>query len=734
MGPYLLACPRKGVLSHASGDERQAFLESLPVVQLPCPSGTSQYYDHDIMNPLVLRAGRTNLIPSFKQSSHSLPRCSRSFGFSSRTQWRSPFRKPPPAFRGHRRILLAAAPLTPGALVAIGSQVYDDGKTGEEHMLESSRQEIDAEVPKFVSGSHRVRYAIYYFVDTYVWEPIATGFRFLHLVFIFVPVIATVPIIFLGQRQEERNNERSGTLWWYQFLVHSMERSGAAFIKLGQWAASRTDMFPTEMCAVMSSLHSNAPAHSLRTTKHTIEHAFDGRNFEDIFEEFQEKPLGVGAIAQVYRAKLKPDLAAVSESDVEERKPTLTQRVKKNVDALAKSTPERVPSSYVAIKVLHPRVERIVRRDVRIMSFVANVINVIPTMEWLSFPDEVAQFGEMMKLQLDLRIEAANLTIFRQKFKTRTTASFPFPYSDYTSKEVLVEEFAHGIPLADFLESGGGVFQKDIADEGLDAFLRMVLMDNFIHADLHPGNIMVRFYKPRRIQVPVSVDLISRTRKEGEATSQLSKASISPEDTLQDVTEEVLAELRPHRHDKQAWEAQLQHIDKEGYRPQLIFIDTGLVTELNEVNRQNFLDLFKAVAEFDGYKAGHLMVERCRQPDAVIDKEVFALRMQHLVLGVKSKTFALGNIKIGDVLSEVLDMVRSHHVRLEGDFVNVVLSILLLEGIGRSLDPNLDLFAGYVLHITLETFANTTKGAPYTSPAGHSRRYVDVEEWRLLHD
>ncbi|QIW94746.1 hypothetical protein AMS68_000264 [Peltaster fructicola] len=44
--------------------------------------------------------------------------------------------------------------------------------------------------------------------------------------------------------------------------------------------------------------------------------------------------------------------------------------------------------------------------------------------------------------------------------------------------------------------------------------------------------------------------------------------------------------------------------------------------------------------------------------------------MQHLVLGVKSKTFSLGSIKIGDILSEVLDMVRGHHVRLEGDFVN----------------------------------------------------------------
>ena len=191
---------------------------------------------------------------------------------------------------------------------------------------------------------------------------------------------------------------------------------------------------------------------------------------------------------------------------------------------------------------------------------------------------------------------------------------------------------------------------------------------------------MVRFYKPAQIDVKGS--FFSRSKSDPKQST--------------DVTEEVLERLRPHRNSKADWGNTLDQIDREGYRPQLIFIDTGLVTELNGLNRRNFLDLFKSVAEFDGYKAGHLMVERCRQPSAVIDKEVFALRMQHLVLGVKSRTFALGNIKIGDILNEVLSMVRGHHVRLEGDFVNVVLSILLLEGIGRSLNPELDLFSGFV--------------------------------------
>lgn len=63
---------------------------------------------------------------------------------------------------------------------------------------------------------------------------------------------------------------------------------------------------------------------------------------------------------------------------------------------------------------------------------------------------------------------------------------------------------------------------------------------------------------------------------------------------------------------------------------------------------------------------------------------------------MKNKTFALGKVKIGELLSEVLGMVRNHHVRMEGDFINVVISILLLEGIGRALDPDLDLFKSCV--------------------------------------
>jgi aarF domain-containing kinase len=74
--------------------------------------------------------------------------------------------------------------------------------------------------------------AIRYYIREYLVESIATGFRFLTLAVVFVPVILSIPAVWVGSRQKDRDNERSGTLWWYGFLIRSMERAGPTFIKV----------------------------------------------------------------------------------------------------------------------------------------------------------------------------------------------------------------------------------------------------------------------------------------------------------------------------------------------------------------------------------------------------------------------------------------------------------------------------------------------------------------------
>ena len=165
-----------------------------------------------------------------------------------------------------------------------------------------------------------------------------------------------------------------------------------------------------------------------------------------------------------------------------------------------------------------------------------------------------------------------------------------------------------------------------------------------------------------------------------------------PPNTNASDCDDIVTRLEALSSSPQAWQHELRMLNEEGYLPELVFIDAGLITTLDAQNRRNFLDLFRAVAEFDGYRTGQLMVERCRTPELAIDTETFALKMQHIVLNVKRKTFSLGQIKISDILTDVLKAVRQHHVKMEGDFINTVISILLLEGIGRQLDPGLDLF------------------------------------------
>ncbi|WWD22772.1 hypothetical protein CI109_107265 [Kwoniella shandongensis] len=524
-------------------------------------------------------------------------------------------------------------------------------------------------------------------IRLYIIEPIATLIRFFHLAILFGPVILTTPMLLVGKPEKRRKvgkpvaeeEENWGAVWWYGFLVKQMERAGPSFIKLGQWAASRADLFPTELCTKMSKLHSNGKPHSMAHTKRVMEKAF-GLQFDGIFEEFDQDPIGCGAIAQVYKAKLKPEvLAGATIVGADEPR------------SYGHTEPH---TASVAIKVIHPRIRQTIRRDIAIMSIFANCLNALPGMEWLSIPEEVAVFGEIMNSQLDLRVEASNLRTFEKNFNKRgRTVTFPQPMGlgkntlgeeREERQDILIEEFEDALPLKYFLTNGGGPYDTKIATIGLDAFLEMLLLDNWTHGDLHPGNIMVRFYKP------TTTDYLGPLLNRFSRKAQTPPSNTPPSSSV--TTAEMVSSLSTLANDPEAWIARLEQIDSEGYQPQLIFIDAGLVTSLDDTNRRNFLDLFSAVATFDGYKAGKLMVERCRLPDHVIDEETFALKMQHIVLSVKSKTFSLAKIKISDILTDVLNAVRQHHVKLEGDFVNTVLSILLLEGIGRQLDPEMDLF------------------------------------------
>ena len=148
----------------------------------------------------------------------------------------------------------------------------------------------------------------------------------------------------------------------------------------------------------------------------------------------------------------------------------------------------------VAIKMIHPHVEKLVHADMELLSIIASVIDSFPSLEVLSIGETMRQFADAMTNQLDLRYEAMNLIKFAKKFTNDNWACFPSPIEGFVTKNVLVETLIEGAPISNFLqlksEIGDSIYQlkMKLSDLGVRLILKMVFFDNFIHGDLHPGD------------------------------------------------------------------------------------------------------------------------------------------------------------------------------------------------------------------------------------------------------
>ncbi|KAI3937119.1 hypothetical protein MKX01_015334 [Papaver californicum] len=425
-----------------------------------------------------------------------------------------------------------------------------------------------------------------------IFDGIMLLFRSMYLAILFSPSIAMAPFAdCMGENFRKI---------WLRVLRVTLEKAGPAFIKWGQWAATRPDLFPRDLCTELSKLHTKAPAHSFAYTKKTIEKAF-GRKLPEIFEDFEEEPVASGSIAQIHRATLRFRYPG------QKSKPIV-----------------------VAVKVRHPGVGESIRTDFAIINVVAKISNFIPALKWLRLDESVQQFAVFMMSQVDLAREAAQLCRFIYNFRQWKDVSFPKPLYPLVHPAVLVETFENGESVAAYVDENVGHerMKSALAHIGTHALLKMLLVDNFIHADMHPGNILVRVPKGKP------------SRKK-------------------------LFKSRPH----------------------VIFLDVGMTAELSKSDRVNLLEFFKAVAVRDGRTAAECTLrlskqQNCPNPKAFIEEV--------------SKSFAFWGTPEGDIvhpadcMHHLLEQVRRHKVNVDGNVCTVMVTMLVLEGWQRKLDPDYD--------------------------------------------
>ncbi|KAJ2576430.1 hypothetical protein GGH19_002163 [Coemansia sp. RSA 1807] len=515
-----------------------------------------------------------------------------------------------------------------------------------------------------------------------VFELLLTVLRTGELVVYFIPLFIAYPAVWFGKRNLDRGGESAGALWWYKLLRIQMSRAGPTFVKLSQWAASRTDLFNMQLCLELGKLHDSNQVHSPQKSQRAIAKAFGVDSIEQIFESFDDRPLGAGAVAQVHRGR-------ISDAFIERQLAVATDFGSKRALEKLKANPE------VAVKVLHPRVERKIRRDLRIMEWGARALSLLPGIKWLSLPEEVAVFGNMMMSQVDLRTEARNAERFAANFSGRAGVAFPRVYLPLDSKDVLVETFCDGIPLRAFLDIDGHTpFDRELGARGLDAFLHMLIYDNFVHADLHPGNIMVSL-SPPFVGSPLDrfvedfYDMSPFNRGRGMHEKQLPSSAQVHRHVRSILDSHEAGEISTHQKNKEI-HAYADLLYQSGFTASLVFLDCGLVTLLDDFNRRNFIDLFESVCTFDGNRAGNLMIDRCLTPELVVSPDVFVLRIQDIILRVRKVSLQLSKLTFSEIFEPVMRAVRIHHVRLAPDFINIIMAMFILEGIGRRLDPESD--------------------------------------------
>lgn len=120
----------------------------------------------------------------------------------------------------------------------------------------------------------------------------------------------------------------------------------------------------------------------------------------------------------------------------------------------------------------------------------------------------------------------------------------------------------------------------------------MLLLDNFTHADLHPGNIMIKFYRP-------TTTFVLRNMFSSLFGTQSPDDPIQGNQQASDLSDDIVSHLQPLKHSPELWLKEMDRLAGEGYQPELVLLDAGLVTTLDDEDRRNFLDLFRAIAEFD---------------------------------------------------------------------------------------------------------------------------------------
>lgn len=366
----------------------------------------------------------------------------------------------------------------------------------------------------------------------------------------------------------------------------ALEQLGPVYIKFGQMLSTRRDLLSDDIAIELAKLQDNVPPFCAEQAQKIMTDNLDCP-LDQVFDDFDPKPLASASIAQVHTATLKDNNQAI------------------------------------VIKVIRPNIEKTIESDTALMAMFARLIErVIPISRRLRPTEVVEEYRKTIFDELDMTREAQNTQQLRNNFEHSDSLYIPLIYNEYCYKNMLVMERIYGIPVADISAlNAQNTNLKLLAERGVEVFFTQVFRDKFFHADMHPGNVFVSRETPEN--------------------------------------------------------------------PKYIGIDCGIVGTLNDQDQRYLAENFLAFFNRDYHKVATLHVDSGWVP-ADTDVEQFESAIRSVLEPIFAKP--LSEISFGHVLVNLFNTARRFNMEVQPQLVLLQKTLLYVEGLGRQLYPQLDLW------------------------------------------
>jgi predicted unusual protein kinase regulating ubiquinone biosynthesis (AarF/ABC1/UbiB family) len=236
-------------------------------------------------------------------------------------------------------------------------------------------------------------------------------------------------------------------------LLETISSLGGILIKGAQFASTRPDLLPSPYITSFAGLQDRVPPRPWPVIADALTRAL-GRPLDEVFTTIDPQPLAAASLAQVHRARLHD-------------------------------------GRVVAVKVQYPDIAELAGIDLAALEVIVDLLaQLAPTLRLQSI---VTYLRQTIPLELDFRQEAIASARLRAALAHRTDVVVPAVIPELSSERLLVMDYVDGIKITDraaLLEAG--IDPRRVAHLLNDVYAEQMLRHGILHADPHPGNLLVQ--------------------------------------------------------------------------------------------------------------------------------------------------------------------------------------------------------------------------------------------------